>query len=204
MTKTTAERRTRVAFPASPALPLHFHQYGARIGDRLPDRPELRTLDLPEGWSTDLGEENGVPRRILDQHGRARISVSWTEHRRRKAGTWSWRPVPDITIHTPDLHARAVAEQGMPLVLDTWATPGAMLGYVGERIDTYTRLGYVARREICRWEAEQPDHAARERRNLESYTRKLAAYTSLLTDLVAAITSGWTPDWQDPPIPVGE
>jgi hypothetical protein len=186
MTKT--DTRTRIAFPARSASQLD--QLGAEVGALLPDRPELRSVDLPAGWTTDLGQEQGVPGRILDQHGRARVSVSWT-YRAAKA-------TPDVSFLRPDVHAHAVAEHGVPLVLDAWATPGAMLGLVGERIDTFTRLIYVAERSIQRWQTEQPDTAARERRNRESYGRKLNAYTSLLTTLTQAITSGWTPDW--PPI----
>jgi hypothetical protein len=183
MTKTTA--RTRIAFPARSVSQLA--QLGANVGALLPDRPDLRSVDLPSGWTTDLGQRRGVPVRILDQHGRSRVRVSWT----CRAG----KPTPDVSFLGPDGHARAVAEQGASLVLDSWATPGAMLGLVGERIDTFTRLIYVAERSIQRWQGEQPETVAREQRNRESYGRKLNAYTSLLKTLTEAITSGWTPDW---------
>jgi hypothetical protein len=193
MTKTTT--RIRIAFPAWSASRLD--QLGGDVGALLPDRPDLRCVDLPAGWTTDLGQEQGVPGRILDQHGRPRIGVSWTYHTTVEsfAANRATSVEPHVTVLDPGSHARAVAEHGVPLVLDTWATPGAMLGVVGERIDTFTRLIYVAERSIQRWQVEQPETAARERRNRESYGRKLNAYTSLLKTLTQAITSGWTPEW---------
>ncbi|MER5302200.1 hypothetical protein ABT039_22455 [Streptomyces lasiicapitis] len=95
----------------------------------------------------------------------------------------------DVDFCDPGEYACRVAEHGAPLVLDTWATPASMLGVVGERIDTFIRLIYVADRAVARWQQEQPDHAAHERANHESYVQKLRAYVSLLQTLTSAITS---------------
>ncbi|WP_030757657.1 hypothetical protein [Streptomyces sp. NRRL F-5135] len=192
---TNTKARTRIGFPAEHVTCLI--QTGASVGELRSDRPGPRNVELPPGWTTDRGEEQGVPGRILDQHGRARIGVSWTYHTTVDSlvANRATSVEPHVTILDPGSHAREVAESGASLVLDEWATPGALLGPVGERIDTYTRLLYVAERSIARWKTEQPDTAERERQNREAYEQKLTAYRGLLRTLTDAVESGWAPNW---------
>ncbi|MGS2592068.1 hypothetical protein [Streptomyces hebeiensis] len=198
---TNTKARTRIGFPAEHITCLT--QIGASIGELRPDRPDLLNAELPPGWTTDMGEERGVPGRILDQHGRARIGVSWTHHVTLDSlvANRAISVEPHVTVLAPGGHACEVAELGASLVLDEWATPGALLGQVGERIDTYTRLIYVAERSIARWKTEQPETAERERQDREACMQKLTAYKGLLRTLTDAVESGWAPNWGRDTVP---
>lgn len=176
----TTPDREHIVIPNSYAA--LFSQKGFAYGDALPDQPRCRSMILPLGW-TATGDR--LRKTLRDQHDRRRILVD------------SWPGNPDVTFLDPDSHARAVAEHGDTLVIDTWATPGSMLGLVGERIDTYHRLIYVNEQGIARWQEEQPNTAARYRIELADYRQKLTAYTGLLRRLTDTITAGWTPSWTD-------
>jgi hypothetical protein len=174
---TTAPTRPTVTIPDH--CTSRLHQYGAVPGDVVPGKPKLRNITLPGGWTI---AGHGF---VHDQHGRLRLSIT------------RYADQPRVVFYEPESHARDVAERGAALVLDAWATPGALLGLVGERITTYQRLIYVNERGIVRWQDEQPQHAAKLRADLISYRRKLAAYTDLLQHLTDVVTSGWTPPWTD-------
>ncbi|MFJ9037932.1 hypothetical protein ACIRF8_15230 [Streptomyces sp. NPDC102406] len=161
-----------------------LHNLGAAVGALLPGKPRLREMVLPSGWTV---TRCGGTVRAHDQHGRRRLHIGPDVVADRL----------EVRLIEPGEHAQAVAEGGATLVLDKWATPGALLGPVGERIDTYQRLVYVNESGIDRWQDEQPGTAARYRDELVSYRAKLAAYTGLLQKLTEAITSGWTPEWTD-------
>lgn len=174
---TAAPTRATITVPDRDTT--HLYNYGATLSASDAGQPDLREVVLPEGWTvTSYGF-------VLDQHERLRLTVT------------SYAGGPEVFFYTPASHARAVAEHGDTLVLDEWATPGSMLGTVGERIDTFQRLIYVNERGIARWEGEQPETAARYRTELASYRAKLAAYTGLLQQITEAVTSGWTPSWTD-------
>ncbi|MEU6990321.1 hypothetical protein ABZ953_06620 [Streptomyces sp. NPDC046465] len=181
MTTSTTSAPTVIA-PDHRAAQLH--NIGATYGALQPGKPTLREMVLPDGWTvTQRGESVWVH----DQHGRRRLDI----------GPDVFTGRLDVHFIEAGSHARHVAEYGATLVLDEWATPGALLAVVGERIETYVRLIYVNESGVIRWAVEQPRHADTLRAQLEGYRRKLTAYRDVLQTLTEAITSGWTPGWTD-------
>jgi hypothetical protein len=164
--------------------------WGGTVGARVSGNRKLAHVTLPDGWSTDEGTRHGVPVALRDQHGRLRATIRWTTH--LDPGGSYYDTLDGARFSEPDSHARAVAEHGDPLILDTWARPSLMIGVAAERVETYHDLINSSIEDSDRWRDEQPAHAEHLDAQRRDYERKLAAWEDLFARLAHAIRHGWT------------
>lgn len=86
---------------------------GFTFGDPDPADPLFRPATLPPGW-TRQGSDHAMWSYLLDHHGRRRVAIFYK-------AAWYDRDA-FMSAETLWSYATAHAEEGVPLVLDKWAT----------------------------------------------------------------------------------
>lgn len=158
--------------------------WNGAVGARHREERGLVNVTLPTGWTTRHSLTRGLPGWLVDQHGRSRAVITCREHSLDGRDSIDWLE--------PRSHALAVAEDGVPLVLDSWAQPAALIAAAAERVQTFHQIISVNRADAERWRSEMPQHVARLDAEHDGYQRTLAAYTALFNQLADALRSGWT------------